>query len=457
MISFCSKSVIILTVQPEEGSLSMKQSIDTIQRQSMIVSASQVQFLQMLAMNSQELEQWLEVQFTENPLLEKDVPAESPLSCLSPISHTSSRDDVRSFPEPFFLEGQTIYHFLTEQLRYSDYSDRDWDMITFLICNLDEKGFFTLDLDQTASEFPRAALERHLNTLRELEPYGIFSPNMATCYLKQLHKLQLGDSLLQTVVAQDLDDLLHRRMSRLSRKYHLTSRQVQDYHQILSQLSPYPLFHFQTGNICRTIPDIICRYQGSDLIPELYTADSANYTIHAEYYRMMRQSQDPVLREYLSQKYTLAKQILRNIENRRDTLLRLTTVILEKQAPFFRHRGELLPMNMSQIGELCGVSTSTVSRAIRDKYLQYPGGIIRMRELFVSSSSQDARQENTVSPETVKKIIGQIISAENPRKPLSDDQICAILSSEDISVSRRTVAKYRSALCIPTSRERKER
>lgn len=439
----------------------MKQSIAVTETQSQILSQSQVQFLHMLSMNNQDLEQWMDLQFAENPLLEKDPVSKDPLPLeyYIPSRERDSGQNRASFHEPFFLEGKELYHFLTEQLTYADYDSHDWEMITFLIYNLDERGFFPLDLSKEAKKhgYSLARLEFLLEIMQNLEPYGIFSPNMATCYLKQLSRKNINDPLLTQVIRQDLDDLLHRRLSRLHKKYGMTSQILHEYLEILADLSPYPLFCFQNGSTCSLIPDVICHWDNGLLVPVLHDSVLSDYNISDRYYGMLQKTEDPTLKRYLSQKLTAANQILKNADSRRRTLLAITTAILEKQSLFFYQGRELIPMSMAQIGEICCVSTSTVSRAIHDKYLQYPGGMIKMKHLFVSSSDAGSRKEWDASPDTVKEILSQIIATENPKQPYGDDAIANILKMEGITISRRTVAKYRNQLFIPTSRERKER
>ncbi len=440
----------------------MELQLSNTQKQTPVLTQNQIQFLNMLTMTNQELDQWLLQQFMENPFIEKKMIDNKSLADTSLYQNrgfSSSQKDNITYKEPVFFEGKELFHFLTEQLRYSDYSKQDWALITYLIYNLDEKGFFTLDLNHAANEtgFHKEELESFLHTLQELEPYGIFSSGIAECYMKQLEKKNFSDPILFDILSNNLEDLLYKKMSRLYKKYKISSEQVNTYHQILSELHPYPLMHFQSGEIHHLTPDIICIMENRILVPTLNDSSTGNYSISDYYLSMMQQTKEPELKEYLSKKYTTASNIIKNIESRKNTLLQITKAVIEKQSLFFYHKGHLLPLSMSQIADICELSTSTVSRAIHDKYLQYPGGIILMKELFPSSSEIGERSEFALSPEQVKETILQIIKMENPKKPLSDDEIASTLKCEGIPISRRTVAKYRTEMFIPTSRERKER
>lgn len=438
----------------------LKQHISTIQRQSQIVSQTQVQFLNILAMNHAELEDWMDKQFLENPLLEKTDLRKDDLSLIYPGEHRLFTDTAPiPHKEPVFWEGIGIYYFLTEQLSYSDYSQSDLDAISFLIANLDEKGFFTRNLKELSQEsgFSLKTLSKLLSVLQELEPYGIFSPNMASYFQTLLRKQHTEEELLFTILANDFEDLLHQRLNCLYKKYKISGQKVKEYLAILSQLPPYPLYYFETDSAMPIIPDIICHLENGILIPELNNEQIADYSVSDYYYHMMLQTDSVQLKQYLYGKYNAARLILKNIENRKQTLLHITETLLQKQSAFFYQKGELLPISMAQLADICNCSISTVSRSIHNKYLQYPDGMILMKNLFPASSDTEKRNGFSVSRETVKKTIRQMVSMENPKNPLSDDEIAALLHKEAIPISRRTVAKYRNELLIPTSRERKER
>lgn len=420
----------------------MKQTLSAAQRQSQIVSQSQVQFLHMLTMCNEELELWLDEQFNENPMLEQTYrnPSEPPYA-----------------PEPVFYEGNDLFHVLTEQLRSFDFSKTEWNIFQLLIEQLDEKGYFTADLDilSTSSRLPLPMLERALLILQELEPYGIFSKNTADCLIKQLEKRQQNDPLLTKIIQQDLTALLMKKFSPLQKKYHISSGQLEQYHSQLAGLNPYPLFHFENQASIPVIPDILCRFEQGDWIVELNSNSNHIYTLSGYYQTLMNQTAEKELQQYLYTQYQSARNLILNIEKRQQTLLKITRAILQKQPLFFTGKSGLVPMSMSQITELCDVSISTISRAVHAKYLQYPGGMIRMKDLFAASSDTQTRTDISLTPNDVKELISSLIHCEDPKHPFSDDEISARLAEQDIQISRRTVTKYRKELFIPTSRERR--
>ena len=442
----------------------MKQQLISIQNQSQIVSQSQVQFLQILALCNQELNTWLEQQYNENPFFEKQNQANerNVTSSVIPIPHISHVHSLQrtdyTYPEPAVFEGKQLYHYLTEQLRYFDYTKPEWNAFSFLIENIEPNGYFILDLNTVSSQTSISfdTLKKCLSILQDLEPYGIFSPDMKSCFLKQLEKQNINIPKLNTVISENLEDLLYKRISPLQKKYKLKRDEIEEYHTLISKLNPTPIPDIENNTSSYIIPDIICRFSDGKLIPELNSDLSYDYSLSDYYLTLMNQTEDADLKKYLKSRYLAAKNILINIENRRKTLLRITEAVIEKQTDFFYNEGELYPMSMSQIAEICSISISTVSRAIQNKYIHNPYRTMKMKDLFVSSADTSSRNDSSVSPDNVKKQISRIIQTEDPKKPLNDDAIASLLKEQGIAISRRTVAKYRGEMMIPTSRERKE-
>lgn len=439
----------------------MQQGIYSVQKQSQIVSQNQVQFLSLLTMCNQEMEVWMTEQYNENPFLERcgfgDIRISDHSSC-SRVQGTQIMD-ICNYREPAIFEGQDIYHILTEQLRYRDYTALEWEGFSCLIEHLEETGYFLMDLNTLSigSQIPLSILEKCLGILQNLEPYGIFSSDMKSCYLKQMEMYGCKDKVLLRMIAENFEDLLYKKTSKLQKKYKISGAEILKYHQFLSKLRPYPLYGFGYEKPVYIDPDIICKMENDTLVPYLNEKGNSTFSLSDYYSHLMSTTANTELKTYLYGRYQTAKNIMTNVENRKATLLRITNAILERQSGFFLRKDMLLPMNMKEIADACDLSISTISRAVRDKYLQYPHGIVAMRDLFTASAETSERTLYSLSPEEAKKAILSIVQMENPKKPLNDDEIAARLQEQAIFLSRRTVAKYRKELLIPTSRERRER
>lgn len=475
----------------------MRQTLDMVQHQSQIVSQSQVQFLQILAMCNQEMDVWMTEQYNENPFLERtehENVAESNgnIHMFSNARQSQSLDSFH-YQEPAVFEGQDIRHILLEQLDHRKYSRLEWNVFSLLIDHLEETGFFLMGLDTLSFEhgIPLPVLEKCLGVLQNLEPYGIFSKDIKGCFLKQLekgenwsfqseisHSRQLqsemtnGHSCSRTkkknqdniskatllrIVNEDFEDLIYKKISRLQKKYKISGAEINEYHQILSHLRPCPLHGFGYEKPVYIRPDIICKVENGNLVPYLNEKENTSFSLSDYYFHLMNTAVDSVLKSYLRDRYQSARNLLTNVENRKNTLLRIASAILERQSGFFLYKDMLLPMSMKEISEACSLSISTISRAVRDKYIQYPHGTVAMRDLFIASAETAERTSYSLSPEEAKKAIVAIIQSEDPKQPFNDDEIAARLQEQAIFLSRRTVAKYRKELCIPTSRERRER
>lgn len=197
------------------------------------------------------------------------------------------------------------------------------------------------------------------------------------------------------------------------------------------------------------VPDILVQREDDHWKVTLNDSWMGEYRFNEYYLRMMQNASDPELQEYFRNKLERARLIVNSIERRRSTIIQIVEAILEIQSEYFLRGGELQPMTMDRIARKLDISTSTVSRAIRNKYLQYRRPIL-LRNLFSNAASE----KTDASADLVRKKIEQLVREEDHRKPLSDDKIARTLKEAGMCISRRTVAKYRQQIGIPESRLR---
>ncbi len=421
------------------------------QSQSQFLSQNQIQFMKFLQMSNQELDTWLSTQYNENPFLEKE-------NLHYSVSAIQEGRDYYSIMEQAVYDRTGVQYDLLEQLSYFDYSEVEWSIFRFLINGLDDNGFFSMDLNviSESKRIPLKLLKKCLRILQELEPYGIFAADVEHCLIKQMEKRKIQDDLLKVMILESLEDLLYKKTSKMQKKYGISAKKLEEYYGVLATLKPYPLYSYETKKTHYIIPDVICNKQDDNLEAEIYKSYE-RYYVNTDYIKMMEQTTDPDLKSYFKDKYWAAKTIVSNIEKREKTLLQITEIILEKQSGFFLKNTPLIPMSMKQLADICRVSISTISRTVNNKYLQYPNGMVQMRDLFIAAANMGENEESIVSTNDVKRIIAEMIKMEDPRKPLSDDEISNRLKKQSIQLSRRAVAKYRSEMFIPTSRERRVR
>ena len=432
------------------------------QSQQQILSVDQRQSLQILAYNNQELDSFLTEEYMQHPLLEcmRDKQSEIIDSLDGHYENASSykdhyiryededtdrRGDIRA-AEPPALKEQ-----LKGQLRIRDYSPEEWDLIDYLIDCLDEKGFFHYSPEEIARSggYPVESVRKCLGDLKELEPAGIFSSDIAECLLRQLRKDDPEDQLLIRIISDHLQDLLQGNLSAITRSLKITTAKCRACIQRIGELNPRPIMNTETGHTGYIVPDILVSRDNGSWTVTLNDSWMGEYKFNDYYIHMMQTATDPELREYFRVKLERARLIVTSIERRRDTIIRIVRAVLDYQSDFFLENGSLLPMTMDQIAKSLDISTSTVSRAIRNKYIQYRRPLL-LRDLFSAPASSDT----DVSADSVRGLIEEMIRREDHSRPLSDDKIASSLKEKGISISRRTVAKYRQQMGIPDSRLR---
>ena len=432
------------------------------QNQQQVLSVDQRQSLQILAYTNQELDAFLAEEYMQNPLLDckRDRQSEIIDSLDSHYESASSyrdhyiryededsdrRGDIRA-REPSSLRQQ-----LKNQLSIRDYSDEEWKLIDYLIDCLDDKGFFTCSVSEIASACgcSEQIVDKCLRDLKSLEPAGIFSKDISECLLRQLEARNETDQVLIRIISDFIPDLLQGNLSSITRSLGITTAKCRSCIQKIGELNPRPIMNTESGQTEYIVPDILIEREHGRWKVTLNDAWMGEYTYNDYYIRMMRTASDPELKDYFKNKLERARLIITSIERRRNTIIRIVEAVLEYQNEYFANGGSLRPMTMEAIAQQLDISTSTVSRAIKNKYIQYRRPLL-LRDLF-SNAVSDAAE---TSARLARSRVSEIIKNEDHAHPLSDDKIAKILKGEGTSISRRTVAKYRQQLGIPDSRLR---
>ena len=438
----------------------LQQSISQSQQQ--VLSVDQRQSLQILAYTNQELDAFLNEEYMQNPLLECERDRQSEIidTLDGHYEYASSykdhyiryededsdrRGDIRA-KEPPSLRNQ-----LKGQLTARKYSEREWKLVDYLIDCLDEKGFFTYSAEDISSAYgcPVEMVEGCLADLRDLEPAGIFSRDLSECLLKQLEARGETDGVLLAIVRNHLPDLLRGNLSNITRSLGITTSRCRSCIQKIGELNPRPIMNTETEGVEYVVPDILVSREDDKWKITLNDSWMGEYKFNDYYIHMMQTATDPELRDYFRGKLERARLIVTSIERRRTTITRIVEAILDYQSDYFLSGGRLLPMTMDMIARQLEISTSTVSRAIKNKYIQYRRPLL-LRDLF----SNTASESTDASADLVRNRIEELVRGEDHKKPLSDDKIAKLLKEEGMTISRRTVAKYRQQLGIPDSRLR---
>lgn len=433
--------------------------LDLQQQQSL--SQSQIQSLQILSFDLIELNQFLHDEYLENPLLDytETVPGITKSENIRPYADSVLPSDMDSQGTNNIsqAEGMSVKQYLLQQLDSASYSKYKWKLIHYLIDCLDDNGYFLFTPEEISGHTGAdiTAITECLSILRYLEPAGIFSSDLTQCLVSQLDDTKDDFELLKLIISKHLEDVAAGRISAISRALSLSTADVRKYIDRIRMLNPKPLSGFVPGKEHYIIPDIIYSKEAGDLSVALNDSWVANYHLNDYYLQLLKTTADPELLSYFEGKLARIQFIFSCIEQRRKTLLSIAGEILKEQEAFFNLGKDLRPMTMSSLSEKLGIHPSTISRAMKGKYIQYPKGTLLCKELFSTPVISDGNNDS-LSQLNIKEIIKGLIDSENKKKPYSDQSLLNLLKAQGISISRRAVTKYRLELGIANSVERKE-
>lgn len=432
------------------------------------LSQNQIQSLEILAMDGTELSHFLQNEYLENPLM--DCGGRTVGSGTEEINKTYEHtvtygrnyeeiveeDDKRrkDIPMP---DQDSVKNYLLYQLPRTQFTEEQWSLLEYMVDCLDDTGFFTVPVKEVAENTGMSQDEvRHaLDVLQKLEPYGIFAPDLKHCLLRQLEVQGLRDSVVWKVVEEHLENVANGKISTISRSLRLPTVEVRKCIEQIAQLNPRPMSEFASGHANFIVPDIIFREEHGKWEVELNDDWVEDYHINDYYLRMMKESKDEELSEYFRIKLERVRFVMNSIAQRRQTMILISEEVLRRQQTYLEGKAYLQPMTMTDVADAVGIHTSTVSRAIKGKYIQYPGGTVLMKNLF-SASVTRADGDVAVGTMQIKEMIRELIDQEDKKKPYSDQALVKALKEKNIEISRRAVAKYREELGIRGSFDRKE-
>ncbi|NGQ95090.1 RNA polymerase factor sigma-54 [Brevibacillus sp. SYP-B805] len=354
--------------------------------------------------------------------------------------------------------GSTLYEHLESQLGLvKGLTDGQRKIALYLIGNLDEKGYLEISLEEVAHRMGAALdeVEDMLTVIQHFDPVGVGARSLEECLLLQLQHEGLDDEKVVRVVRDHLADLANNRFQRIAEKLSCSIQEVQEIADRVRSLNPRPGASFSHGETRYVIPDVTVEKVGGEYIVLVNDISAPRLVINRFYEKMLKEqkSQDEA-RQFIHEKLNAALWLAKSLEQRRLTLMRVTQAIVEVQRDFFEHGVHFLkPMTQKEIAERVNLHESTISRATSNKYVQTPRGIFELKYFFTSALATASGE--AASSESVKKRIKAIIDGEDRKRPLSDQAITEMLMKEGIEISRRTVAKYREEMLIPSSAKRK--
>lgn len=479
----------------------MKLSVGLKVANSLSLTPQLQQAIRLLQLSSLELEQEIQIQLDSNPLLEK-VEDESLAESLSILENKESNDlttelNADHLPDdlpvdtewddiythqstalgtPEFEEREdnrqvqmTLKEHMLEQVNLLHFSKIDQLIAYCIIDALDDKGFLDAELEEIIlavqhllndmdieEEIEEDEVLVVLKYIQRLDPVGIGSRNLAECLKIQLDFLPKGTEYLKEAqsLLQYYELLIANDLNKLLKQTGLSKDEVKLSVDLLKTLKPYPGMDFQKQESEYQIPDVVVAKKDLHWQVQLNPDIMPKLRINSFYSSMIRRADQSDDNLYLRNQMLEAKNFIKSIDERHKTLLKVATCIVEHQKAFLEIGAEAMkPLVLRDVAEEVELHESTVSRVTTNKYMLTPRGLFELKYFF--SSHVGTTTGGEASSTAIRAMIKKLVSNENPRKPLSDNTIAALLKDEGIEVARRTVAKYRESLHIPSSSERK--
>lgn len=475
----------------------MKQGLQLRLSQQLAMTPQLQQAIRLLQLSTLELQQELQQALESNPLLEqidtheeidtretqdsetldtadaleqKEMPEELPLDASWDTIYTAGTPSGTSGDyiddELPIYQGettQTLQDYLMWQVELTPFSDTDRAIATSIVDAVDDTYYLTVPLEDILEsmgdeEIDIDEVEAVLKRIQRFDPVGVAAKDLRDCLLIQLSQFDKTTPWLEEarlIISDHLDLLANHDFRTLMRVTRLKEDVLKEAVNLIQSLDPRPGQSIQTGEPEYVIPDVLVRKHNGHWTVELNSDSIPRLQINQHYASMCNNARNDGDSQFIRSNLQDAKWLIKSLESRNDTLLRVSRCIVEQQQAFFEQGEEYMkPMVLADIAQAVEMHESTISRVTTQKYLHSPRGIFELKYFFSSHVNTEGGGE--ASSTAIRALVKKLIAAENPAKPLSDSKLTSLLSEQGIMVARRTVAKYRESLSIPPSNQRKQ-
>ncbi|HGX2409882.1 TPA: RNA polymerase factor sigma-54 [Escherichia coli] len=475
----------------------MKQGLQLRLSQQLAMTPQLQQAIRLLQLSTLELQQELHQALESNPLLEqidtheeidtretqdsetldtadaleqKEMPEELPLDASWDTIYTAGTPSGTSgdyiddeLPVYQGETTQTLQDYLMWQVELTPFSDTDRAIATSIVDAVDDTGYLTVPLEDILEsmgdeEIDIDEVEAVLKRIQRFDPVGVAAKDLRDCLLIQLSQFDKTTPWLEEarlIISDHLDLLANHDFRTLMRVTRLKEDVLKEAVNLIQSLDPRPGQSIQTGEPEYVIPDVLVRKHNGHWTVELNSDSIPRLQINQHYASMCNNARNDGDSQFIRSNLQDAKWLIKSLESRNDTLLRVSRCIVEQQQAFFEQGEEYMkPMVLADIAQAVEMHESTISRVTTQKYLHSPRGIFELKYFFSSHVNTEGGGE--ASSTAIRALVKKLIAAENPAKPLSDSKLTSLLSEQGIMVARRTVAKYRESLSIPPSNQRKQ-
>jgi RNA polymerase sigma-54 factor len=479
--------------------MALEQKLHLKLSQKLIMTPSLQQAIKLLQLSKLELQEVLNQEILENPLLEesaeetkaeeaeaeaaeqKAIAEEEPQKPEQKEKDSFEEIDYDAFFQDYIEYGYNprmgeeheefpiestltrppdLADHLQWQLSMSDASPRTKEIGQFLIGNIDEDGYLRATVEEIAAAGPweEAEVLKGIETIQALDPIGVGARDLRECLLLQLRHLEFDHATVEVIVRDHWEEFTARHFPQLAKILGIDMKALETIVEVIRHLDPKPGSKYSNARAIYVEPDVYVQKVGTDYVIVLNEDGMPRLRINGSYRRMLNRMDsrsDGEAVHYIKDKIRSAVWLIKSIDQRQRTIYKVAESIVKHQHEFLEKGIDYLrPLVLRDVADDIQMHESTVSRVVSNKYMHTPRGLFLMKYFF--HSGIDSEHGEDISSLTVKKKIQSFIQGEDPRRPLSDSKIMKILNEEGINIARRTVAKYRDELNIPSSTDRKQ-
>lgn len=454
--------------------MNMNFSLSLTQEQKLIMTQQMQLSIKLLQMSTYDLQEYVEKEVQENPVLdsenihkeEKNIEDINYKKLIKHLEYNGNEysgynynKEEETSPFNFISNKKSLKEYLKEQIIELNENKYIKSICMYIVENIDDKGYLAVEAHEISEELkvPLDNVEKSIEIIQSLEPDGIGARDLKECLKIQLKKKSINNNQICEIIDNHLSLVAENKYNVIAKKLSISTKKAQEYGDIIKTLQPKPSRGFYTGEEVKYIvPDAYIKkieneyyiIMNEELLPKL--------KVNNLYKEIVLNDTDPNAAEFVKEKLNSAIFLIKSIENRKSTIYKVLEEILELQRDYFDFGIEYLkPMTLKEIADSLGMHESTISRAIRDKYINTNRGTILIKDLFTTGITSNNITGEDISVKFIKKEIKELINKENKKKPISDQIICNILNDNGIQISRRTVAKYREDIGIKSSKCRK--
>lgn len=425
--------------------MAFKQEPHLSQNQKQTFIPHLVQNVQLLQLNRLELSAFLNNLILGNPLL--DLPEaenhliQKTINSNAPVIEQTATSQL------------SLYEYLKEQVELLYRPTYLRELIFWWIKQLDHNGYVTKDIEQAVKETGASSVQvlDALTLLQQLDPAGIGARSLQECLMLQTERIDYSPKVAYIILEENFERLSERKWKQLADIYAVSEKEVKEVLDFIQTLSPHPADAFQPNYTPFILPELSITFENGELTIKETKYKTPLLSFNTTYYNELKQQKDKTIDQYINEKKKEYENLQAGLQKRKETILRVGTAIAKRQYSFFEdNKNGLVPLQLNDLAHELQLNESTVSRAVRDSYVQTNTGTYELKSFLSRRSASGDSQDQ------VERLLVSLIENENKAKPLSDQLLADQLNDSGITLSRRGVTKYRQKLNIPSSTQRKQ-